>query len=110
MKQTQKRFRRFLAFVNSSFVLFSATDSAAIFDFFAFAALSAFAYAFNFSIIDSTFSLLYAQLNLEIIVKAFSRSSNFSLSNKNCGESGAKQAIQNSEITRIPVKISKYRS
>lgn len=107
MKQTQKRFRRFLAFVKSYFVLFSATDSAGMFFSLAFAALSALAYAFNFYIISSTFSRLYAQLNLEIIVKAFSSSSNFSLSYKNCGESGAKQAIQKSDKSRIPVKISK---
>jgi hypothetical protein len=56
MKQTQKRFRRFLAFVKSYFVLFSATDSAGMFVSFAFAALSAFACAFSFSIIISTFS------------------------------------------------------
>ena len=105
MKQTQKRFRRFLGSVKSYFVLFSATDSAGMFVSVAFAALSILAYAFNFSIISSIFSRLYAQLNLEIVVKAFSSSSNFSLSNKNYGESGAKKAIQKSDKSRIPVKI-----
>ena len=58
MKQTQKRFRRFLALVKSYFVLFVATDSAGMSFSDAFAALSALAYAFNFEIINSTFSRL----------------------------------------------------
>ena len=105
IKQTQKRFRRFRGSVKSCFVLFSATDSAATLVSTAFTALSILAYAFSFYIISSTFSRLYAQLNFEILVKAYSSSSNLSLSNKNCGESGAKTAIQKSDKSRIPVKI-----
>jgi hypothetical protein len=47
-------------------------------------------------------------LNFIIFEKHFSRSSNLELSKRNCGDSGAKKAVQKIAITKIIESTIKY--